>query len=445
MREPEVILNPGEHVRRVGARFDGDIQRVREAHVIDPGPAYGQARSFDRHNPRHLLMLFGAMSAASVLMILLLAGIGVNRIYSGEKIRDAEHDAIAVGQAIFEQERHVLTTRMSDGRERIQIEPDGLAGLDERMRRVLRLFNIYKIKLFSHDKTIVYSTDQSIIGKVDSDNARLERVLRLAQADSKLQAKDHVADLFGETRFDVDVVETYLPIKDDDGKAIGSFEIYSDVTAARERSAEVLRSSLSVLLSVLAVVFGGLFLVMWKGTSWLEEAQSRLQSLAATDLLTGMFNRRHLMSRIHEEFSRMSRQRRDVVKPYLSFVMVDIDHFKAINDTHGHVAGDEIICQVAARLRECLRAHDVIGRYGGEEFLATLPNTDLDEAREIAERLHRAVGAAPYEVLGAIINVTVSAGVSQAEVGEKSVVAAIRRADDNLYRAKGLGRDRVCA
>jgi diguanylate cyclase (GGDEF)-like protein len=367
----------------------------------------------------------------------------VHRIYSHEKIRDAEQDAVAVGHAIFMQEQHVLTKRDSGGRERIQVEPENFAGLDERMRKYLHPFNMFKIKVYSHDKTIVYSTDPSLIGKVDSGNARLERVLRFAEPDSKLQTKDRVADLAGETRFNVEVVETYLPITAGDA-IIGSFEVYIDVTPARERVPKVLASSLAVLFSVLAVVFGGLFMVMRKGTLWLEQAQDKLRALAATDMLTGIFNRRYLMGRIQEEYSRMARERRTAVKHCLGFVMVDIDHFKTINDTYGHVVGDEILRQVSARLKDSLRAHDVIGRYGGEEFLATLPHTDLDEAKEVADRMRRAIRAASFDVGGAAVKVTVSAGVARSENGEDEMLPALRRADSNLYRAKSEGRDRVC-
>ena len=419
-------------------------QPAAPARATSPVSTQAQSSSFDKHNPSHLLKLFGAICAVSIIVVLLLAGYGVHRIYSNEKIRDAEQDAVAVGQAIFVQERKVLSSLDSGGRERIHVKREDFEALDERMRNYLPPFNMYKIKVYSRDKTIVYSTDHSIIGKVDSDNSRLDRVLRLGEVDSKLQSKDQVADLEGEMRFNVDVVETYLPIKTGD-TIIGSFEVYSDVTLARDQVPKVLASSAAVLFTVLVVVFGGLYMLMRKGASWLEQAQDQLRSLAATDMLTGIFNRRHLMSRIQEEYSRMSRDRRRAVKHCLSFVMVDIDHFKAVNDAYGHLVGDEILRQVSARLKGGLRAHDVIGRYGGEEFLATLPNTDLEEAKEVAERMRHAIRAAPFDVNGAAVKVTVSAGVARSENGEKEMLPALRRADENLYRAKNTGRDRVCA
>lgn len=400
--------------------------------------------SFDKHNPRHLLILFAAIALLSILAILLLAGYGVHRIYSNEKIREAQQAAVAVGSAIFVQERELLSSAGSGGLDVVAVKRQDFETLDQRMRNYLPPFHVFKIKVYSRDKTIVYSTDRSIIGKVDDDNAMLDQVLQNGEVNSRLQTKDHISDLAGETRLDVDVVETYLPIRVGN-TVIGSFEIYKDVTPARERVTTVLASSGLVLFAALTVVFGGLFLLMRKGATWLERAQEELRALAAIDTLTGIFNRRHLMSRIEEEYSRMLRESRKAVKHHcLSFIMIDIDHFKTINDAYGHIAGDDILRAVSARLKTGLRAYDVIGRYGGEEFLATLPHTDIEDARQVAERMHQAVRAYPFEVNGAAVSVTVSVGVARSEDGEDDMLPALRRADDNLYRAKSGGRDRVC-
>ena len=399
--------------------------------------------AFDKRDPYHLLKLFSVFSVASVAAILLLVGYGVYRIYSAEKIWDAEQDAVAVGEAIFEQEQKVLLKRGSDGRERIQVEREDFAALDARMRKYLRPFNMYKIKVFSSDKTIVYSTDHAIIGKLDSGNIKLDRVLQFGTVDSKLEEKDKVADLAGEERFNVDVVETYLPIRA--GEAIiGSFEVYVDVSQARAQIPKVLTSSVAILFAVLVVVFAGLYVLMRKGALWLKQAQDELRALAATDMLTGIFNRRHLLSRIQEEYSRMLRERRQQsIKDALGFVMMDIDHFKATNDTYGHLVGDAILCEVSARLKRSLRAYDVVGRYGGEEFLAMLPHTDFEEAKNTAERMRQAICGTPFDADGASTGVTISAGVSYSANGGDDMYAAIRRADEALYQAKNAGRDRV--
>ncbi len=400
-------------------------------------------RTFDRRNPRYLLNLFSVLSVLSVAVILLLVGYGVYRVYSNEVIKGAEHDAVAVAQAIFGQERKVLSVRDPDGGERIRVAREEFAGLDERMREYLHPFNMYKIKVFSSDKTIVYSTDHSIIGKVDSDNVRLARVLRSGAVDSQLQSKDKVADLAGEERINVEVVETYLPIRAGDA-IIGSFEVYIDVSYARKRIAMVLASSVSILFLVLVVVFAGLYVPMRRGTLWLEQAQGELHVLATTDSLTRIFNRRHLLDRVREESTRMSREAGDRSLPHVAgFLMVDIDHFKRVNDEHGHPVGDVVLREVSSRLKRALRTYDVIGRYGGEEFLAMLPRTDFESAKKIAERMCAIVRATPVRAGAKSVTATVSIGVAASGGSAEDMFEAIRRADTGLYKAKNAGRDRV--
>ncbi len=399
--------------------------------------------SFDTRSPRYLLNLFTVLSVLSILVILLLAGYGVYRVYSNEMIKGAENDAVAVAQAIFEQERKVLSVRDPDGGERIRVAREDFAGLDERMRKYLHPFNMYKIKVFSGDKTIVYSTDYSIIGRVDSGNATLGRVLQSGAVDSKLQSKDKVADLAGEERFDVEVVETYLPIRVGDA-IIGSFEVYIDVSRARKRITTVLASSVAILFLVLVVVFAGLYVPMMRGTLWLEQAQHELVVSATTDSLTGIFNRHHLLARVREEFARVSREARSGSVPHMTgFLMVDIDHFKRINDEHGHPVGDAVLREVSSRLKRELRTYDVIGRYGGEEFLAMLPQSDFEKAKKVAERMCATIRATPFRVGDKLVSATVSIGVATSGGSAEDVFDAIRRADMGLYKAKRAGRDQV--
>ena len=399
--------------------------------------------SFDKRNPRYLLNLFSVLSVLSVVAILLFAGYGMYRVFSDEMISAAEHDAVAVAQAIFGQEQKVLSVRDPGGGERIRVAREDFAGLDERMRKYLHPFNMYKIKVFSSDKTIVYSTDRSVIGKVDSDNVRLDRVLQSGAVDSQLQSKDKVADLAGEERFDVDVVETYLPIRAGDA-IIGGIEVYIDVSRARKRIATVLASSVSILLLVLVVVFAGLYVPMRRGMLWLEQAQDELRVLATIDNLTGVFNRRYLLDRIHEESARMSREAGARSLPHVpGLLMVDIDHFKRVNDQHGHPVGDAVLREVSSRLKRALRPYDVIGRYGGEEFLVMLPRTAFENAKKVAERMCVAIRATPVLVDGKSVTVTVSIGIAGSDRSGEDMSDAIRRADRGLYKAKNAGRDQV--
>jgi len=166
----------------------------------------------------------------------------------------------------------------------------------------------------------------------------------------------------------------------------------------------------------------------------LEDA---LRYQASHDVLTNLLNRRSILERTDHELARASREPGPV-----SFVMVDIDHFKLINDTHGHVVGDAVLRASGERLRSALRDSDAIGRYGGEEFLAVLPGVDLGGAAEIAERMRRAVEADPIQTSTAHVRATVSAGVATHRPGD-APGTAIQAADEALYRAKAAGRNQV--
>ena len=167
----------------------------------------------------------------------------------------------------------------------------------------------------------------------------------------------------------------------------------------------------------------------------------QMTSQAATrDPLTGLLNRRELERRFVQEASRCTRSGAP-----LAVVLADVDHFKAINDKHGHICGDYVLREVAERLVTTLRLPDVVSRYGGEEFLALLPECALDQAMLVAERLRIAVGGTPYAAPeGEELTVTASFGVSLAEgTDETALRRAIDLADQGLYRAKETGRNLV--
>jgi diguanylate cyclase (GGDEF)-like protein len=163
-----------------------------------------------------------------------------------------------------------------------------------------------------------------------------------------------------------------------------------------------------------------------------------LRRLVHRDPLTGLFNRRSLFEHAAREQARCERYGTP-----LSLVMLDIDEFKSVNDTYGHGAGDDVICETAARVAFTLRDVDAAFRLGGEEFLILLPSTALDDAVAVAERLRVAISEAPVAAIGR--QVTASFGVTELGRGREDWETAMRRADTALYRAKDEGRDRVFA
>jgi diguanylate cyclase (GGDEF)-like protein len=165
-----------------------------------------------------------------------------------------------------------------------------------------------------------------------------------------------------------------------------------------------------------------------------------VQRLATTDALTKLFNRRHFFEVAEQEFERALRYGRP-----LSLLMLDVDHFKQVNDVYGHLVGDQVLQALAARCRAEVREIDVIGRYGGEEFTVLLPETTPAEAPKAAERLRQAVAGSPLAVADLHLPITLSVGVASLGDARQGLTLAglIDRADQALYHAKRTGRNRV--
>ncbi len=171
----------------------------------------------------------------------------------------------------------------------------------------------------------------------------------------------------------------------------------------------------------------------------LADRMTEVWTLATVDQLTGVLNRQSILADLEKEIDRATRYGHQ-----LSVAMVDLDHFKRINDTYGHAAGDTMLRQVAEILRTNLRTVDTVGRYGGEEFLIILPETDVGAAASLAEKLRRLVGR--HEIIfqdGSRATATLSAGVAGGSGSHLRLAALVRDADNAMYSAKALGRDQV--
>lgn len=166
---------------------------------------------------------------------------------------------------------------------------------------------------------------------------------------------------------------------------------------------------------------------------------AEVQQLATTDSLTGLYNRRHFFTLASHEF--------DLAVRYghaLSVIMLDVDNFKQVNDNYGHLAGDQVLCTVAHQCKSVLRVVDLVGRYGGEEIMVLMPQTDQGGARHVAERLRQQIAQTGIRVDNATLSVTVSLGIAACAVGEPTNLdTLIDRADQALYIAKQTGKNRV--
>jgi len=209
-------------------------------------------------------------------------------------------------------------------------------------------------------------------------------------------------------------------------------------TTAQLELSERLRRYVTWLVFGSVVGLGGLFMAYRRVQTRERAAQSRIERLAHFDMLTGLPNRALLIDRLNQESSRAKRGAR----PF-AVLMFDLDGFKKVNDTWGHAAGDQLLRQVGTRSRACVRASDTVGRLGGDEFLALLPETTLDGAREVAEKLRMALRE-PYDLgKGATATVGASVGIAVFPQHGTDAEDLQRAADGALYHSKREGKNRI--
>jgi hypothetical protein len=217
-------------------------------------------------NPSQLLRIYTSFTLFSTIGIIFLAYFGICQIYLKEHIKEAEHDAIGISHLIFQQDTEMLFTSVSKGEKIFYVSPKDFGRIDELMVSFLRPLNIVKIKIFSKDRKIVYSTDHKIIGQIDSGNSKLNRALG-GEVVSIMEKKDKVWDIAGEQRFDIDLVESYVPVKDEKGKIIGSFELYLDISRHQDSLRRVLKMSLIFASIFIFIVFGVFYVFFRKSMS----------------------------------------------------------------------------------------------------------------------------------------------------------------------------------
>jgi len=193
-------------------------------------------------------------------------------------------------------------------------------------------------------------------------------------------------------------------------------------------------------VTTIVIVLAGIYFFTRRLAVKLDEVQSHLVLQATTDELTGVMNRRNILKRLDEEQQRAIRLRET-----LCIMIIDLDHFKRINDTYGHLCGDVVLKRVVAGIRDTVRTYDILGRIGGEEFLIISPGVTMEVAISLAERVRSLISELEVEHGDHKIVVTVSAGVTTLESGDMGVVPMMIRADRAMYLAKEQGRNRVVA
>ncbi len=393
--------------------------------------------SHRQHGPLQLLSRLRIAAVISLLAILATATYGIGQLYKSFVIDDARDEAISLGQAFVSGQQSMLLNEFGLSDRKPVMNPARLIWLDQRIERFLSPYHILKIKVFSPQGIILYSTDHSIIGQDNSNNPRLEKALS-GTPDSKIQTKNQMLDLSHEMHFNVDVVETYVPIYDEEKTVIGAFEIYQDMSREQHQVQRGIYLSIISLAVILIVVYITAFYFIRRTALRLLSAQQDLERFATTDPLTHLFNRREILHRAENELARFKRK---TDPEYFTLMMIDLDYFKKVNDDYGHAAGDAVLEQAALLLRNSMRSYCSIGRYGGEEFVALLPDTTPEQAEIIAGRLNRVVAEHSFAFEDQSIRITTSIGVITTENHEDGISELLSKADSNLYKAKANGRN----
>ena len=231
----------------------------------------------------------------------------------------------------------------------------------------------------------------------------------------------------------------FIPLQDVGGRAVATVVLLVDV------SQEINTARLALLLGAFAYLAGGilLFILFYHLVGWvgrrIETNEQTLEQLAAIDELTGLYNNRMYYSMLIGEITRAQRHGRPI-----SVLMLDIDHFKRINDDYGHPAGDRVLERLGLLLKECTRSGNSVCRYGGEEFTIILPELGVEVASETAERLREIVEQTDFDIgEDRKIKITVSIGVAAFPESASTAEELTKAADIALYTAKEEGRNRV--
>ncbi len=394
-----------------------------------------------RKNPDSLLKLLVATALVSFFAVVIVSSFSFFRIFSGFVIKNAENNSVQLCKVLIDQQKDLMFVTVPGKGTELGLHGTEMFDFDLSLRHYLVPFDIIKVKVYNTRKEIIFCTDPMLIGKVDEHNLHLKNALD-GRVDSRMVKKEMAHDLDDEKLLDVDVVETYVPILSPDRKVLGSFEVYMNITSYREKIQKGAEVMTALLALALTGVFGLSYLLVRGGVDQLKEVQAQLEFIAITDALTGIYNRGYLMKRGEEEFERVLRRTGDQ-RTSLGCIMIDLDHFKMVNDTKGHIVGDGVLKGVAERLRKSVRPYDIVGRYGGEEFVVLLPDTAFGQSLAVAQRICELVRNELFEVDGVCLPVTISLGVAHFSADDRVLSDMIKRADEGLYKAKNDGRDRV--
>lgn len=228
---------------------------------------------------RNLLRFFVMSSLLSFVVIIILFGLGTYVTFQRYLLGDAEQEAVQIAQALLAREKNILIARTEQGEPTVAMPPGEFSSFDRRVRGMLGVFDVMKIKIFAPNGAIIYSNDYEIIDKVDSENKELKKAMT-GDIQSTLEAKGEFWDLEGEKKYDLDMVETYIPVRDEQGHIAGVFEIYRDISSYNREVLQLAAFSVAIITLVLTVVFVVLFVIMRRATGIIQSKAHEIKVLS---------------------------------------------------------------------------------------------------------------------------------------------------------------------
>lgn len=383
--------------------------------------------------------------AASCLVSILIVSVVVINWNSRTDLRDtvvANSERIA--DSIYFTEVDALLVNTDKNGFTISLAETARDALDVRIRDMYDPLNIVKVLIFNRNKTAIYGNDNQTIQESSDYEKYINEVINEGKIVYHLNKDQTIVDLVGEKRTVTDMAVVDVPIKHKSGQIMGVFSIYSDVSAITQKhKRQMIYSVLAQTIMLLFISFVS-YIVIIRESFELKLAYQKLETMATTDPLTGISNRRQLLERVEQHFAMLQRTGETLAANVgLGFIMIDVDNFKQVNDSYGHLAGDSILQELATEINLVLRQYDVFGRYGGEEFLIVLPNTLSDEVGRTAERLITSVREHTFVWNSSVIHITLSAGVTWTDTANETLDEALSKVDSLMYEAKQRGKNQA--
>jgi diguanylate cyclase (GGDEF)-like protein len=307
-----------------------------------------------------------------------------------------------------------------------------LGPYEESRRDVPRLFN--RLLGLTRHNALQSSDSERLRGRLTRYYALLDHTIALAAAGRTGEAHKLVRQGLGKREIE-NVLREVARIETEEHRLLAERRAAYAGADGRSENYQLALAAAGLAMLTLLVVSA---ITALRANDRADVATAELQRIATTDALTGLWNRRHLLERLEAETCRSNRNGRP-----LCLAILDVDHFKRVNDLHGHPAGDEVLRTLARLIRDSVRLSEVVGRMGGEEFAILMPETDRAQASLVCERLRERVARSPVRLpSGADLEVTLSTGIALME-GEEASDRLISRADAALYDAKAEGRNCV--